>query len=325
MRLRLFALAFFLPLAAQADLPTPPEQPATGPGGKEAPFGDVAATHYGAGSAEYWILEPREPRPAHAPVIVFLHGWSVMDTIAYQAWLNHLVRRGSIVVYPRYHADRKTRAVTFTGNAEQAVKAAFVELKTGDHVRPEWNHVAFAGHSMGGMIAANLAARADGKELPHPKALFCAMPGKIVGDYPIQNDDLAKVPAGTLLVTVAGDSDPYVGDFDARRIWRGTTAIAEADKNFVILHSDAHGHRPLVANHFAPCALVSNAIPFYSRKYGIDALDWYGTWKLLDGLTDAAFYGQGRAYALGNTARQRFMGRWSDGTPVTPLEVVARP
>jgi len=53
-----------------------------------------------------------------------------------------------------------------------------------------------------------------------------------------------------------------------------------------------------------------------------DALDFYGTWKLLDGLLDAAFYGRNRKYALGDTTEQRFMGRWSDGTPVKKLEVL---
>jgi len=258
-------------------------------------------------------------------VIVFLHGWSVMNTIPYQGWIDHLVLRGNIVIYPRYHGTIRTRAVTFTRHAEDAVEAALAELETGDHVRPELDRVALVGHSMGGMIAANLAALADGKKLPHPRAVFCAEPGKVIGDFPIHNEDMARIPASTLLVTLSGDEDKTVGDFDARRIYRGTTAIPAENKAFVILHSDAHGHRPLCATHLAPCALVSDAIPFFSRWLETDALDYYGTWKLCDGLTDAAFYGKNREYALGDTPQQRFMGRWSDGVPVRPLEVVAKP
>ena len=52
-----------------------------------------------------------------------------------------------------------------------------------------------------------------------------------------------------------------------------------------------------------------------------NALDYYGFWKLFDGLCDAAFRGANREYALGNTPEQRFMGRWSDGTPVKQLAV----
>src|SRR5262249_20574377 len=58
---------------------------------------------------------------------------------------------------------------------------------------------------------------------------------------------------------------------------------------------------------------------------GSNALDYYGLWKLFDGLSDAAFYHRNREYALGNTPEQRFMGRWSDGTPVKELSVTQHP
>jgi len=57
----------------------------------------------------------------------------------------------------------------------------------------------------------------------------------------------------------------------------------------------------------------------------LDALDFFGTWKLLDGLTDAAFFGKNKNYALGNTPEQRYMGIWSDGVPVRELIVTDHP
>src|SRR5208283_5123642 len=56
-----------------------------------------------------------------------------------------------------------------------------------------------------------------------------------------------------------------------------------------------------------------------------DAHDFYSFWKLFDALTDAAFYGTNREYALGGTPQQTFMGCWSDGTPVNPLISAANP
>jgi hypothetical protein len=56
-----------------------------------------------------------------------------------------------------------------------------------------------------------------------------------------------------------------------------------------------------------------------------DALDFYGFWKLFDALTDAAFYGKNRVYALGNTPQQRYMGAGSDGRPVKELVILDRP
>ena len=78
----------------------------------------------------------------------------------------------------------------------------------------------------------------------------------------------------------------------------------------------------MTADHFAPLAPED---PDSSLIGEIDALDYYGFWKLFDGLTDAAFYGKNREYALGNTPEQRFMGLWSDKTPVKELEVTKTP
>jgi hypothetical protein len=46
---------------------------------------------------------------------------------------------------------------------------------------------------------------------------------------------------------------------------------------------------------------------------GANALDYYGYWKLSAALLDAAFDGENRQFALGNTPEQRFMGVWSNG------------
>ena len=62
-----------------------------------------------------------------------------------------------------------------------------------------------------------------------------------------------------------------------------------------------------------------------SREHLVNALDFYGTWKLFDGLCDAAFYGKNREYALGNTPQQRNMGQWSDGVKVKELAVTDQP
>jgi hypothetical protein len=81
----------------------------------------------------------------------------------------------------------------------------------------------------------------------------------------------------------------------------------------------------LEATHMAPVAPEALPDGGASRLFKPDALDWYGLWKLFDGLTDAAFYSKNRDYALGNTAEQRFMGVWSDGVPVKELLVTNEP
>ena len=57
------------------------------------------------------------------------------------------------------------------------------------------------------------------------------------------------------------------------------------------------------------------------RGHGVDALDYFGLWKLFDGLSVAVFYCKNRECALGNTNQQRYMRKFSDGTPVKKLVV----
>jgi len=304
-----------------------PLQPSYGPGGSNYTHEMVKEHIYGEGEKQYWIFEPASPTPDSAPVIVFNHGWGATSPTFYQAWINHLVRQGYLVIYPRYQSDIFTPSDNFTSNSIQATQDALQVLQSGDHVRPELDKFAIVGHSVGGLITVNLAALSKEKGLPQPKAVFAVEPGKSrtpedqVG--PVL-ENLTKIPSNTLLLSLAGDQDNWVGDADAKRIIRDTKQISSENKDYILMLSDEHGNPALLADHFAPLAAE-----FSNQKYNlyflVDARDYYGTWKLFDGLLEAAFYGKNREYALGNTSQQRFMGIWSDKTPVKELIVTDIP
>jgi acetyl esterase/lipase len=308
----LMAAAVFAGEEPKVDAPKPPPQPTSGPGSSQYAHGGYTKASFGTGETQYWIFEPDKPKPAGAPAIIFMHGWSAMWPEAYLAWIEHLTRRGNIVIYPRYQDSILTQPLRFTGNSVAAVKDALGRLKETPHVTPDLSRVAAVGHSFGGIIAANLAALAAQNGLPPIKALMPVEPGsKGLGVY----EDYAKIPAGTLLLCVAGADDLLVKDEDAKRIFRGASGVSKDDKDFILVKTDLHGKPPLVAGHLAP-----NALPGLTN-----ALHWYGFWKWFDALTDAAFYGKNREYALGNTPQQRFMGTWSDGQAVIEPTVTDEP
>lgn len=325
-----------------------PEQPASGPGGKDYKHAEVKKTKYLTGGQEYWIFEPGAPAPRSAPVIVFLHGWSAMNPSTYGAWVEHIVRRGNIVIYPRYQENLATPANEFTPNMIVSVKDAVQRLKTeSGHVKPEFDKFAAVGHSMGGILTANLAALAKESGLPKVRAAMAVEPGvtwRKTQRVSITLEDLSKIPAGTLLLSIAGDQDLVVIDVDAKRIYKESTKVPEKNKDYITMVTDNHGLPAMTANHYAPVAMNfdydsgersaggtagngdgSTEKPGKLRRFLVDAFDYYGTWKLFDGITDAAFYGKNREYALGNTPQQRFMGKWSDGTPVKELTVTDNP
>ena len=314
--------------------PKPAGQAKAGPGGADYAHASMRQTTVGGGGDKAWIFEPADPAPEQAPVIVLLHGWGNWGPVVYKQWITHLVRRGNIVIHPKYQTNHLTLPIHMTANAVKGVRAALAELKKDGHVHFDGEHFAVAGHSLGGVIAANLAATAEETGLPQPLAVMCALPGdpKLARFSQQLNRtinvelasimvDYAAIPQGTLLLVIVGDRDKVVGDATAKVLWQRVQHLPAADRDYVAFQSDDHGRPKLKAIHVTPAAPTAGSLMDYTKST-TNAFDYYGTWKLLDGLTDAAFYGRNRAYALGNTPEQRYMGTWSDGTPVKELFVL---
>jgi hypothetical protein len=325
---------------------------------------------HGTGATQFWLFEPAHPTPKTAPAVVFLHGWGAVEPAPYRAWIDHIVRRGNIVIYPRYQVDHRTPPREFASSAITAVRAALELLRTdATRVRADLARFALVGQSVGGALSINLAASAARAGLPPPTAVMSIQPGKTWGlprRAALVFEDLSTLPPAMLLLVVAGDRDRVARDIDARRIYYGASRIPPQNKNFVLVMSDLYGTPPLEAHHLAPLArgggsaspqqsaaaalkerqaerraargdsaLAAGAegedpedrLPDLSGIAGTapDAMDFFGFWKLFDALTDAAFYGKNREYALGNTPQQRGMGRWSDGRPVREMIVFERP
>src|SRR6185436_4754132 len=175
MRFRIIGLILTSILAVSSNspfqVPIPPLQPENGPGGKTALHSAVIKNRYGTGGKEYWIYEPDRPKPTKAPVVIFLHGWGGTNPLYYGAWIDHIVKRGNIVIYPRYQATLLTRREQFIPNTIKAINTAFKQLQMArGHVRPDLSKVATVGHSLGGVLSASVAALAQESGLPHVRA-----------------------------------------------------------------------------------------------------------------------------------------------------------
>lgn len=298
-----------------ADRVTPPAQPQTGPGGSTYPHGSVTRDHFGGGVYECWTFTPADPTPAAAPVVIFCHGWMAMQPWFYEGWITHLVRRGNIFIYPRFQTGTRTPAADFAPNAAGAVREALARLRTLGRVLPDLERVAVAGHSVGGLIATDLAVRWSELAIPRPRVLFAVEPGGAQADnrrWGLSMPDVSKLAQDLLLVCLSGEDDHVVSPASAQAIAEGALAIPAANRAWLVARTDRHSAPPLVADHSFPTS-PPNRAP--------DALDFNACWKLLDGLLNAAFCGTDREYALGNTPQQRSLGAWSDGTPAAELVV----
>jgi hypothetical protein len=300
-------------IIAKVGDPAPPDQPDDGPGGSNYSHNKVIKTGYKWGAHQYWIFEPDDPKPETAPLIVFNHGWTAIFPYFYKAWIYHIVKRGNIVVYPRYQRGITIGFRNFYSNAVKAVKDAIEELENGNHVKPELDKFAIVGHSLGGGITAYMAADASDAGLPIPKAVMPVQPAIPFGP----NVDLSKIPNQTIMLVIVGENDTVVGNTSGKIIFENSIQVPLSQKDFVIQVTDTYGEPDLVADHLAPICIPSSDT--------VDAMDYYSTWKLFDALTDYAFYGINKEYCFDNTPQQRFMGLWSDGTPVKELIVTDTP
>lgn len=351
----LLAVCFLIgPVAASAAPVSPPAQPSAGPGGADYRFASVASHDTGSAAGDVTIFWPKDAEPKTSlPVVIFAHGWGALKPELYQAWLDHLVRKGAIVLFPHYQENLRTKPEAFTPNAVAGVRQGLKWLSEGKELpAADLGRIAVVGHSAGGVLAINLALALPRAGLGGPKAVMCVEPAVIERDgrLLVPLEDLAQAPASLLLLTISGEDDALVGDVGARRIYEATTAIPAAQKDWLELRSDHHGAPALLATHRAPAAPLRGYQPpkreepkgFIRKRVAekarqrladrgldldhsshepavTDALDYYGTWRLFDALCASAFENKMRDVALGGSAAQLDMGKWSDGTPVVPL------
>jgi hypothetical protein len=336
---------------------TPPSQPEKGPGGTDYKAKDVVKRAVGRAGAATFVFHAAGPAPAPRPVVVLFPSWGATNPMLYGGWIEHLARRGHLVLMPRYQEVNRTRPADATATATELLKDALAALADDAEARPDLKRVAYLGHLAGVPIALNLAAGAESDGLPEPRLVFAVMPGGIASDAKsrgIPLDDLSDIRASTLLVTMSGDRDYLPTDRAGRRIFKEASAVPTTRKLFLRAGSDSHGFPAITASLAAPgspkteydaAAIKVTPDPPRDPKQkspawrwsadmaltgeqtilaaqlannGTDTLDYLAFWKTLDLALDAAFAGKDAA-ALKADPRLVDMGTWSDGWPVRRL------
>ena len=290
-----------------------------------SPHKQIVSYELGEGQRSYIVFEPNDPKPTRAPVVIFLHGWFAVNPAIYGAWIDHLVKSGKIVVFPRYQNDVSTNPQKFLNNALAAIHDSLGVLESGrGHVRPNLDQFALIGHSAGGNLAAYIAAVSaePNSGIPIPKAVVAMMPGEV---FPQKEPRLSKIPPKTLLVVMVGEDDLLVGDLRGREIFSGATSIPRSRKRFILFRSDRHGFPPLLAEHTAPTGANrkldngDGVLKSLQLSLGeVNALDHAGFWRIADQTLDAGFSGKTLDHIIRNPEQFRNLGYWSDGRQVTP-------
>jgi len=305
-----------------------PDQPISGPGGSEYLHDSIVQYDYAAKPDGFWLYEPALPRPDSAHLVVFVHGYGAYNPVIYGDWIEHLVRKGNIVLFPRFQKNLfSPSAAAFIPNVATAIKDAMaIMMDTTNHVLPIVSQLAFVGHSYGGVISAGLGAAYAENDIPQPKVLMLCSPGS----GPLSGgvlEDYSGIPADTKLLVMVSEDDRIVGDKLGLRIFETATKVG--DRNLVRQFKDHHGSEQLEAGHnecYSFNAFLDNGVRNITARRAKststkDAVDYFGYWKILDALLDCTRSNTYCNYALGDTPEQRSMGIWSDGKVIKELEI----
>lgn len=232
-----------------------PSQPKTGPGAPLDPTGEVARRAIGKpGDVTYVYHMASAPEKARS-VVVVLHGWGASNPIVYGAWIDHLARRGHLVLFPGFQEIGSTKPKDATDRAGALIKGALAELASDPQAKPDPANIYYLGHSAGVGVAVNLAAKAKDLGIAPPKLVFATMAGGIAKDEEskgIPLADLSAMPATTNLVAMSGDQNNIAADRLSRRILKEAAAIPPARKLFMRAGSDDHGFPQLTATLASP-------------------------------------------------------------------------
>ncbi|MBP7821667.1 MAG: hypothetical protein KA010_02010 [Saprospiraceae bacterium] len=308
-------------------LAAPPLRPESGYASACYSIEKVGHLNCGEEETGYWAFYPERKDIKSAPVIIFLHGYGAINPLCYGAWIDHLVKSGNIVIYPRYQQSiLVTPTEKFVMNSAIAIRNALNDIPKATGIIPDTTNTIYVGHSYGGAISANIAATFESLHLPSPRGVMLCQPGTAFLKGALL-DSYSNIPAYTKLISIVGEDDKVVQDVLGKKVYK--TATNTPNRNLVRHFADHVGDPLISAEHREPYAVnmdydknYRNVTVWKTIKYSkVNSVDYYCYWKLLDALQQCVRASDECNICFGNTPEQRFMGKWSDGTPVRELEI----
>ena len=292
---------------------------------------------------------PSDPGIEGVPLAILLHAFNNPSIESYSDWIDHLVGKGMVVAYIQYPTDvRPKEADTFTLVEENgmsnwphhvprmhALQSAMdlLQERIDDTTRDDFvnqtlgelkilpQHLWIGGHSLGGAYSLQALQMALDKEWGNQTLVVDT---EMASGRPVQENWLpnyTNLPENTLVHLVVSEDDMTVGQCDSVHHIELFNMVDDNHTLLIYIPSDRYGFPRLVATHYIPANEAHDTLADWAMYRRIDAqADWVVAHSRGD-LNTADF-----AYAnLIDTPLLSDMGKWSDGTPVLPLQVYSNP
>lgn len=307
-----------------------PTQPEQGPGGKSYAFESVIMEDLADSPDGYWLFRPEGFSGPTDRLIVFMHGYGAYNPMIYGGWIEHLVKKGNLVVFPRYQKNLTAPGPKkFTGLAATAIRQSIKDLQKKKLLNSDSFKWHVAGHSYGGVIAGGIAHDPEKYGLQKPESIFMCSPGT----GPFKGgilEDYKGIDPETEMVIMVSENDRVVGDKFGKKVFETATQVKRI--NFLEQSPDSFGEARLTAHHDECYALnpaFDSGVKNFTFKRALrigttDALDYYGYWKIFDAMISCSEEDKNCHFAFGGTAEQLSLGNWNEENPVTPLVNISR-
>lgn len=322
-------------------------QPVKGPGGNNYFHRKVRVTRGG----NYNLFEPSSPTPRTAPLLIYISSKGLELAGLQEEMFRHLARKGIVVLQPVYaEEDGPSKGL-------QSIQDGMAELNSKGHVHPRGKGVAWGGYSSGGYMALYFAHHSEelgiGRTLAfigHDQTPLTAgecFHSQFYTDFPIDLNEEIDSQALVLLTyteeTIRLSKETYKGISHHYSEWGLYENHPTDKKNFLRVNNAFYAgsglgrqlkntRKRLIADHFALLGVpgISVTLPkWLGRIIGlgsheevplrVDPMDWNAYWRTTTAAVTCAFDGQDCDSVLGEGAKVKEMGRWLDGSPITPL------
>jgi hypothetical protein len=218
----------------------------------------------GKGAAGVWLF-----RPAGKPkgLVVYFHGQGGIreaTPVNHRPWIDHLVARGSVVVYPRWELTYENDPMQYVVAGVRAATKRFDVSGL---------PVLSLGYSRGGALALEYGAVAARNELPVPDKIMSIFPSSLGNQQHLI--DLTPLDHSTGLLIQMGEADAVVGKEGARDLLRRLKAGGFPAQNIELDFVDSRAG--FKADHTAP----------FRTSPAARAAFWRPADLLLDGIVES--------------------------------------
>ncbi len=277
---------------------------------------------FGNGPRKFWVFYEESVEQYSDNLVVFLHGFAASNPACYGAWIRELTAAGYVVIFPKYQQGMFYPAtIKFQRRVDKNIRKAFDRLP--QQLGTNFQSISFVTHSLGGIIASNLANEYGASNEYQVAGMVLVQPGfKYLKLSRLDQYDRIDTKCKLLLIT--GDKDLTAGNKFARYLYEHSSQIEE--KVLVEHYDDRNNYEKVKSDHTSPIS-PDRALDTGNRNVvirgalsigKIDQVDrhayWVPTLRVLGSIAHEE--------TLSSSSIPTYMGQWADHTPVKPLKII---